>query len=244
VLLDGVGPATKLNRVESYRSLTKGPLAATPDSLPRMQILRQFLPDDTYPKGATEIVLIAENGKELKTILKPRAPVSYGAYDIYMAKLVFEPEIVIKSRDSRILFDDFVKLDPLVQKRGAFSFYGLFQGAEVGGGVYYQPEKSLLMLVISRGDKKVVADMVFQVDQQVAQGDYILSCAKMGEWSEIHVVHRRHKGILVAGGIIAVIGFLLRIAIRPQRVWLEETAAGSAVRSSGKEAMRLLSKGV
>jgi hypothetical protein len=243
VLLDGVGPATKLNRVESYRALTMGPLAAKPESLPRMQIIKQFLPDETYPKGATDVVLIAENGKELRTILKPGDPVSYGAFEIYMAKLVFEPEIVIKSRDSRILFDDFVKLDPLVQKRGAFSFYGLFQGVDLGGGVYYQPEKSLLMVVISSGVKKVVADMVFQADQQVTQGEYILSCAKMGEWSEIHVVHRRHKGVQVAGGIMAIIGLLLRVAFRPQRVWLEETAAGSTIRSSGKEAMRLLRDG-
>jgi hypothetical protein len=240
VLLDGVGPATKLNKVESFRALNMGPMAASPDSLPRMQIIKQFLPDETYPKGATDVVLIAENGKELRTILKPGDPVSYGAFDIYMAKLVFEPEIVIKSRDSRVLFDDFVKLDPLVQKRGEFSFYGLFQGAELGGGVYYQPEKSLLMVVISRGDKKVVADMVFQVDQQVAKGDYILSCAKMGEWSEIHVVHRRHKAMLWLGAIIAVIGLAMRIAIRPQRVWLEEAVEGSTIRSSGKEAKRLL----
>jgi hypothetical protein len=241
-LLDGVGPATKLNMVESYRGLTMGPLAARPDSLPRIQIISQLLPDSRYPKGATDLALISENGKELRAILKPSDPVSYGAYDIYMAKLVFEPEIVIKSRDSRILFDDFVKLDPLVEKRGEFSFYGLFQGADLGGGVYYQPEKSLLMVVISRGDKKVVADMVFQVDQQVVHGDYILSCAKMGEWSEIHVVHRRHKAMLWLGAIIAVIGLVMRIAIRPQRVWLEEAVEGSTIRSSGKEAKRLLSK--
>ena len=240
VLLDGMGPATKLNVAKSYRSITKGPLAASLDSLPRMQILRQFLPDETYPKGATEVALIQEDGKVLKTLLRPGNPLSYNGYEIYMAKLVFEPEIVIKSRDSRTLFDGFVKLDPLVQKRGAFSFYGLFVGSDLGGGVYYQPEKSLMMVVISRGDKKVVADMVFQVDQQVTQGDYILSCAKMGQWSEIHVVHKRHKGIQLVGGIIAFIGLMLRIAIRPQRVWLEQAAEGSTIRSSGKDAMQLL----
>jgi len=241
VLLDGVGPATKLNKVETFRALNMGPMAASPDSLPRMQIIKQFLPDEAYPKGATDVVLIAENGKELRTILKPGDPVSYGAFEIYMAKLVFEPEIVIKNRDSQVLFDAFVRLDPLVEKRGAFSFYGPFEGTDLVGGVYYQPEKSLLMVVISRGNRKVVADMVFQSDQQVAQGDYVLSCAKLGEWSEIHVVHSRHKWLQVAGSIIAVIGLLLRVAIRPQRVWLEETAAGSTVRPSGKEAMRLLS---
>lgn len=240
VLLDGMGPATSLNKLESYRRISKGPFASLPASLPRMQIINQYLLDDTYPMGATEVAFISSDGKSEKLLLKPREPVSVGAFDIYMAKLVFEPQIVIKNRDSVTLFDDFVTLDPLVQKRGVYSFYGLFQGEIVGGGVYFQPEKNTLKVVISQGNKKVVTDMVFQTDQQVVQGDYILSCAKMGQWSEIHVVHRRHKGLLVMGGVITVVGLLLRIAIRPQRVWLEEAPEGCTIWSSGKETMNIL----
>jgi len=240
VLFDGVGSATKLSKVESYRLLNLGPLAAKSDSLPRLQIIKQYTPDYTFPKGATEISLISEDGKESRTILIPTDPVRYGPYDIYMTKLVFEPQIIIKSKDSRTLFDGFVKLDPLVQKRGPFSFYGLFVGAEVVGGVYYQPEKSLLKVVITRNDKRVVADMTFQVDQQVEKGDYILSCAKMGQWSEIHVVHRRHKFLLLLGGIVALIGLLMRIAIRPQRVWLEGTDGGCRLTVVGKETKSFL----
>lgn len=240
VLLDGMGPATNLNKAESYHSKVKGAWAAIPSSLPQMQILKQFLPDATYPMGATEVALIAADGKTEKIILKPRVPYSVGSYDIYMGKIVFEPQIVIKNRDSLILFDSFVRLDPLVQKRGPYSFYGLFQGDILGGGVYYQPEKSSLMVVISRNGEKVVTDMVFQVDQQAVAGEYILSCAKMGQWSQIHVVHRRHKGLLLTGAIIAIIGLLLRIAIRPQRIWLDESASGSTICVTGREALALL----
>lgn len=240
VLLDGMGSATNLNKVESYHSKVKGVLADIPASLPQMQITKQFLPDSTYPMGATEIALIRSDGKAEQITLIPRIPYSIGSYDIYMAKLVFEPQIVIKNRDSSILFDSFVRLDPLIQKRGPYSFYGLFQGDILGGGVYYQPENSSLMVVISRDGKKVVTDMVFQVDQQAVAGDYILSCAKMGQWSEIHVVYRRHKGLLLAGAVIAMIGLLLRIAIRPQRIWLEESASGAAIRVSGMETVTLL----
>lgn len=241
VLLDGMGPPTSLNKVESYRRIKKGPLAASIVSLPRIQIVSQSLPDSTYPKGATEVALIAEDGKAQKFTLIPGEQVSYGGFDISMAKLVFQPQIVIKQRDAgAILFDGLVTLDPLVQKRGVYSFYGLFQGAILGGGVYYQPERNMLMVVISRGGEKVVTDLAFQVDQQVVKGDFILSCAKMGQWSEIHVIHRRHKGLLVIGGVIAVIGLLLRIAIRPQRVWLEEVAEGCTIRSSGKETLNRL----
>lgn len=240
VLLDGVGRSTDLNKVESYRSINSGPLAARPATLPRMQILSQYLPDVTYPRGATQTSFILADGKAQTLILKPGAPVIYGDFEIYMTKLVFEPQIVIQTKDSTTLFDSFVRLDPLVQKRGAYSFYGLFQGVILSGGVYYQPEKSSLMVVITRGDKKVVTDMVFQVDQRAVKGDYILSCAKMGQWSEIHVVRRRHKGLLAIGGIVAVIGLMMRIAIRPQRVWLEESATGGLVRVVGEETKKLL----
>jgi hypothetical protein len=240
VMLDGMGPATSLNKVESYRSISKGPFAASLDSLPRIQIISQTLPDSTYPRGATEVSLTSADGKVQSLILKPGNPVSYGPFDISMTRLVFEPQIVIKTRDSKILHDSFVQLDPLVQKRGVYSFYGLFQGPMLGGGVYYQPEKNMLMVVITRGNEKVVTDLAFQVDQQVVEGDYILSCAKMGQWSEIHVIHRRHKGLLVVGGIIAIIGLLMRIAVRPQRVWLEEAGEGSILWTSGGEAERLL----
>jgi ResB-like family len=240
VLLDGIGPATRLNRTESYRSLNTGLLSSKPDSLPRMKIVNQFMPDSNYPRGATEVSLISEDGKEMSTILRPGFPINYGAYEIYMTKLVYEPEIVIKTRDSKILFDGLVMLDPLVQKRGDFSFYGLYVGADLVGGVYYQPEKSRLKVVITRGEKRVVTDMTFQVDQQMEQGDYILSCAKMGQWSEIHVVHRRHKNLMMVGGGIAIIGLLMRIAIRPRRVWLEEAGEGCRVRAVGGETKRLL----
>jgi hypothetical protein len=241
VLLDGMGPATNLNKLESYRGITKGPFATLPASLPRLQINSQYLPDATYPRGATDLSLISEDGKVRQLLLQPTEPISHGAYDISMAKLVFEPQIVIKRIDTKQpLFNSIVTLNPLVQKRGAYSFYGIFQGYNLAGGVYYQPEKSSLLVVLSRNDRKVVADMAFQVDQQVEQGEFIISCAKMGQWSEIHVVHRRHKGLLVLGGIIAILGLVLRIAIRPRRVWLEESTEGCMIRTSTRETMNIL----
>ena len=160
--------------------------------------------------------------------------------DRCQGNLVFQPQIVIKNKDSIALFDGFVELDPLVQKRGVYSFYGIFQGPILGGGVYYQPEKSTLMIVFSNGGNKNVADMTFQVDQQVVQGEYVLSCPKMGQWTEIQVVHRRHLALLLFGGVIGIIGLLLRVVIRPQRVWLEDGADGCKVIVAGKTAKNLL----
>jgi len=240
VLLDGMGPSTNLNKVESYRSITKGSLAATPASLPQMQIVSQMLPDSMYPRGATEVIFKPDDGNAEKMILKPGSHVTYSGYDIDMTKIVFEPQIVITTKDSKTLYDALVRIDPLVQKRGVYSFYGLFQGAYIGGGVYYQPEKNSFMVVITRGDKKVVTDLVFQVDQKVTAGDYIISCAKLGQWSEIHVIHRRHKSALITAALVALFGLLVRIMICPQRVWLEESGERSRISSVGVNIVGLL----
>ncbi len=46
--------------------------------------------------------------------------------------------------------------------------------------------------------------------------------------------------IIALGGIVAFIGLVMRIAIRPRRVWLEETAAGCRVKAVGRDIERLL----
>lgn len=240
VLLDGMGPATDLNKVESYRQVSKGPLSAVPDSLPKMRITEQLFPDSRYPRGATMVRFVAEDGAEQQYLLIPGTSVHRGRYDISMTKLVFEPQLVIRDKKTNVLFDSFVPLHPLVQKRGVFSFYGPYIGKDLVGGIYYQPERSLLMVVVTRDGKRVVTDLQFQVDQQVAQGEYLLSCAKMGQWSEIHVVRRRHTALLWFGGLLALSGLILRLAVRPQRFWLAEHAGGCRVCCSGKEARSLI----
>ena len=241
-LLDGMGPATDLGKIASYRLVNRGPLGVVPDSLPQLRIVKQYLPDSTNPRGATEIALISENGTGESHLLRPGVPLHVGGYDLSMMKLVFEPEIVIKDRESRTLFDGFIKLDPLVEKRGPFSFYGPYMGNDLVGGVYFQPEQSLLMVVITRNGKRAVTDLQFQVDQQVVQGEYVLSCAKMGQWSEIHVVRSRHKVLLWFGGLLALIGLMTRVMFRPQRIWLEEIPQGCLAWGTAGETRRLLER--
>jgi hypothetical protein len=45
---------------------------------------------------------------------------------------------------------------------------------------------------------------------------------------------------MLLGGMIALMGLLLRIAIRPQRVWLEEAPEGSMIWMSSKKTMIVL----
>lgn len=241
-ILDGVGQATKLSSIESYRTLIAGPMAARPSSLPRMKVVSQFMPGDKYRKGATEIVLLPSDGREQRALLEPVDPFSYGGYEISMAKFVFEPQIVVKTRDGKPVFSDMVKLNPLWRKTAdGYGFYAPFSAENVEGEVYYQPEKSLLKVVLNQGGKQILdTQLVFQVDREVTKGDYVVTCDRMGQWSEIHVVRSRHTELLWLGGIVAVLGLLMRVGIRSQRVWLSEAAEGCRVASVGAEARKRL----
>jgi len=240
-LLDGLGPATKLNRGETYLAINKGFLSDRLDSLPQMKILKQFLPDSVYPKGATELAFLSADGKAQSNIIQPGDRIRYGAYDISMTRLIFEPVLKVTNRALMPLFHSPIKLHPLVRKEGEFSFYAPFSYANLDGDVYYQPERNLLKVMIRQNNMLILnSEMVFQVDQQVTQGDLILSCEKLGQWSEIQVVRRRHMTMLMFGAVIVIIGGLMRIAIGSERVWLEETVGGCRIRAVGSKAKRLL----
>ena len=240
-LLDGMGPATKLNRPEVYQSLIRGPFAASIATLPQMKILDQLMPTPEYPRGATKIALLFADGTALEKMVTPMEPFSIGEFDIIMAKFIVEPQITIRTKDEKTVFDGFVRLNPEVRKADAYGFSGQFRVNGMDGLVYYQSDRNSLKVLLNRdGTWFFKAAMAFQVDQQVTHGDYTLSCGKMGKWTEIHVVRRRHFKILVAGGMMALLGLLLRIAIRPQRVWLEEAPEGCRVWMSGKEAGKRL----
>jgi hypothetical protein len=243
-LLDGVGMPTKLNEVEIYRVLKKGPLTPPPAQLPRLQVTRQILPDTANPDGATEILLLPENGQSRSTVLRPGERFTYRDYEIYMSRLLYEPVIMVRTRDGgETVFNGAVRLDLLGQNAGPFSFYGTSTIDRMKVEVYYQPQQSRLWVVIhNRGKRILDTGMRFQVDRQVTQGGLVLSCEKLGQWSEIQVVRMRHMGLMAFWGILAAVGALMRLGIPAQRVWLEEEGAGCRVRAVGGEAERLLGR--
>ncbi|MBK5273630.1 MAG: hypothetical protein JJE30_01070 [Desulfuromonadales bacterium] len=240
-LLDGVGIATKLNNVEIYQVLKKGPLTPKPEELPRMQVIKQFLPDAKYPDGATEILLVSKDNKEQLRTLKPGERFTYRDYEIYMSRMLFEPILMVRTKDSNIVFNGPVKLNRLAQRQGNFDYYGQAVVDRMYVDAYYQPEQGLLKVVIKNRDKLILdAGMHFQLDQKVVQGGLVLTCEKMGQWSEIQVVRKRHSGLMVMWGLVAAAGALLRIVFSAQRVWLEEDEAGCRVWAVGKETGNLM----
>ncbi len=232
---DGVGVATDLKKMEVFKKLSVGPVKTDLSTLPKMRVIRQYPPNTTYPRGATEVAFRFPDEKEQQVILKSPEPFKAGAYDIYMSKMVYEPKIVITIDNTVTVFSGRVSLEQLPEVVDGFSFFGSFVEGPIDGEIYYQPSKSRLRVIVHQGEQRILdTELIFQLDQVSKFANFAITCEKMGVWSEIYVVHRRHMPVIFFGAILAVIGLLMRIIFRSQRVWLEESAAGCSVRHTGK----------
>jgi len=245
--IHGIGKAAPLDRREIYYPIVPGPFSSIA-GLPRLAITKLNFSDKKHPKGTVEIILWSEDNKPLGTdvIAAMGDPYRYRGYDIFVSKLLVDAGLSIKTKDKNnrevIIFRDAVKLSPLWNKEGDYSFYGPFTDrANLEGELLYSPEKNLFKVKMNRDGKKVLeTEYPFQVVKQKVEGDYELSFIGVGRWAEIHVVRRRHMAMLWVGGVIAAFGLTMRLAFRPQRLWLEENAEGCRAWASGGKTKKLL----
>jgi hypothetical protein len=245
-LLHGVGTALDLNTIDKYRALAIGPFTTAPTTLPKMKIIRHLIPDATYPLGAADALFINSDGREQQIILKAPDPYRAGDFDIYMSKMLYEPKISVAIDGARPVYNGQIMLWPLATKVDDFGFYAPFVEGNLDGEVFYQPEKSRLKMVLRQGSNVLMdKELIFQVEREQKMGNISFAVERMGVWSEIHVLKRRHMPLIFLGGIVALIGLVMRLAIKPQRVWLEETADRCLVRVVGRDAeMWLKAEGV
>jgi cytochrome c biogenesis protein ResB len=90
------------------------------------------------------------------------------------------------------------------------------------------------VLMSKKGKPVLDTELVFQKDDVKQQGDYRVTIDRLGQWSELHLSRRRHMQPIIFGAIVAACGLLLRLVVRPRRVWLDEAEEGSCrVRSVG-----------
>lgn len=240
-LLHGVGTSLDLNRVDIYRAVATGPLTAKPTSLPKMRITRHFIPDAVNPFGAAEVLFMSADGTEKKVILKSPEPYRSGSFDIYMAGMLYEPTIAVSIDGATSVFNGKIMLKQLPVKENGFDFYAAFVEGNLDGEVYYQPEKSRLKMILRQGSNVLMnKELIFQVDRQQILGNISFTCERMGVWSKIHIIKRRHLPIIFMGGIVALIGLVMRLYFRPQRVWIEESQGGCRLKTIGRDAEKSL----
>lgn len=242
-LLHGIGLPADLEISGSYAPLTRGVLAST-SGLPKLEITRQVFANSTHTKGSSDITLWPKDGgAPLRTTLVGSGdPVRYKGFDIFLAKQLVDVALSLKTGNdsNNVIYSDSVKLSPLWKKEGDYSMYGTFRTlAGHEGEAFYNPDSKTFKFTMTLDEKKVLdTEYVLHQYREKKVGDIVMSIDAMGNWSEIHVVRRRHMELLWVGGVIALLGLIMRIAFRPQRVWLEETPEGCRAWVAGKNLLR------
>ena len=240
----GVGEPMPLNPTGLIGPYEAG-FFARYDKMPLVQVRKQILPNPQWPKGATEIVLLSEDRKELtKTTIAPGKSFSYGGLDYSMTRFIFDALIVISGGNS-IAYEGFVKFYPLPVKKGEYSYYGGIinkTSEKFRGAAWLNPadKKKVRVEATLDGKKIVETELELWGESKKTQGDYTAKLEGLAQWSEIRVARSRHSLLLMIGAALAVLGGFMRIAVRPQRVWLEESEKGCRVKATGGKALQLL----
>lgn len=244
-VFQGVGVPMDLSDPRGYFSVTKGPLATT-SGLPQLQIKKQILPNGEWPKGATEIALIAKDRSVLATGTvgaRGGKPLRFGGYEYHFNRFLYDAMFAIRTSKGYMEFDDMIKMQPMDHPVGDYTYSSRFMGERYRWNALFDPKRRALKLFAldKKGAQVVEGEIVFQKEPTKKMGDFDVQFAGLSHWSEMHIVRSRHMFLLVIGMLIAAAGCLMRLACRPQRVWLDDTPEGCRVWMVGKDPLHQVS---
>lgn len=233
-VVTGPGAAVPMRQAQTFE---RGPLVFLA-KMPQVQVRRQLMPDRQWPDGATDIALLSPDEKVLVSgITSPGKPLHYAGFDYEMSRLMFDTTIVI-SQGGRPGIGGEIRLKPMQVKQGEYGYYGAVPntGPGIHGDAWYNPVKQSLKLILTLNGKQIFGDYLQTLTRtSVTNGDYNVTFQRLGQWSDIRIVNTRHFTLMKLGGVIALIGLLTRLLIRPKRVWLEESGEGCRVWTIGAE---------
>jgi hypothetical protein len=243
VILLGVGGPMQLDGSAGLL-IGKG-LLSTTSSMPQLQVKQQILPSREWPHGATEIALLSKDNVELthKIISWGGEPLKYRGFEYHMGRFLYDAVLKIVTSSGYVEFNEDIKLEPIFGEayKKTFTHEAAFKGARGLWKALYDPRTKILRLEMTRdGATLAQGDVVFQKDSMKQIGGFNVSIDYFGNWSEIHVVRSRHMPLVFAGAAIALVGALMCLFFRPQRIWLEETPEGCRGWAVGREAKKLM----
>jgi hypothetical protein len=244
-VFQGVGEPMDLSDPRGYFSVIKGPLASTA-GLPRMAIKKQILPNGEWPKGATEIAIVAKDRSVLATGTvgaRGGKPFRFRGYEYHFNRFLYDVMLAIRTSKGFIEFDNMIKMQPVDKPVGGYTYSSRFLGERYRWNALFDPKRQALKLIAldKKGAQVVDGEIVFQKEPTKKIGDFDVQFSALSHWSEVHVVRSRHMVLLVIGLLIAAAGALMRLACRPQRVWLDVTPEGCRAWVAGKDLLHLVS---
>ena len=238
-VFQGIGQAMDLSDRKCYFSVDKGPLAST-SGLPQLMVKKQILPNQEWPKGATQIALLAKDQSVMTTGVVGASggePLKFKGYEYHFNRFLYDAMIAIKTSNGHVEFDDMIKLQPADHPEGNYTFSSRFRGERYRWIALFDPARKALRLVALDKKGAHVEDGViaFQKEPTKDMGTFAVEFSALSQWSEMHVVRTRHMYLLVAGLLIAAAGALLRLCCRPRRARRETETAERRIWSPGKE---------
>ncbi len=242
VLFQGVGNPVSLEDRRSYLRVVEGSMS-TLKGLPRLQIKKQILPSVQWPKGAVDMVLLDSKDDVLarSTLGRYDSPLIYNDMEYHFSRFLFDIILEISTSNNHIEFSDSLKFEPMDVPQGPYSYSSRFNGERLNWIALLDPARMAIKLYGRNKDAvQAEAEIVFRKNNVVKFGNFDVRIGGMAHWSEIHLVRPRNMIPIYIGGVIALIGILLRLLFHPQRVWLEDTPEGCRAWAVGVEAKKLL----
>lgn len=241
VFVQGVGAPSPLDVAGTYLNVSTGPLASFKD-LPKLQVKKLIFDDAKWPKGAVEIALYDKKNAVVAQGTVPRdgKPLVYSGFEYHLGRFLTEVPLQISTDNKHMEFDNSLIVQPLEPPQGNYSYYASFNGIRLQWDLLYDPAgKSFRLLGGVNGKNVVDGEYVIGRDTAKQMGPFIARIPWLSQHLEMHVVSHRHLVLVYFALGITVIGILMRLIYRPQRVWLEEAPEGCRVWAVGGETKRL-----
>ena len=240
----GIGDPISISKPKVYGELIMGP-AASPEKLPMLQLRKMILPNKEWPKGAVEIGLFSKEGEMLTSgTTTLHKSLFYKGYEYDMLKYSYVADFKTFDRNNKAVFDGMITLLLLPEKRGAYTHYAAIKDPyydKITGEAWFNPEKKALKVVLLQEGKQILdTELELWGASNKKQGEFSAYFPKLGQFAEIRVAHVRHFPMMKIGALVALAGLLLRLAFRPQRIWLEEAADGCRAKAAGGGAKKAL----
>lgn len=232
----GVGEPLPLYEKSVYGFWSKGLLTSYSDIDMKLRVKERFLPSERYPQGATEIVLLDRHGRELQQgIVDPQRPMSQGHYNVCMTRFVYDAWVVVTTTGNLVVFTDWIKLLPRPDTSGAYTHYNDFtsRDGKFAWRAWFDQNNDRLRFQIDREGARIV-DVVLGMGSEARKeaGGFVSSLQGIGKWTEFRIIRKRHVPFLIAGGVIALIGLVIRLTFSSRRVWIEAEGEKSIIRST------------
>ncbi|HEY6838306.1 MAG TPA: cytochrome c biogenesis protein ResB [Geobacteraceae bacterium] len=241
----GVGDPLPLYEKGVYRFWSQGLLTSYNDIDMKLKVRERFLPSERYPAGATEIVLLDKKGNELQQgVVDPRTSMSQGHYTVGMTRFVYDAWVVVTTTPGNlVVFTDWIKLLPRADASGTYTHYNDFTSPDgkVAWRAWFDQAHDRLRFQMDK-DGRGIVDVVLGMGPEYRKdvAGYSTTLQGIGKWTEFRIVRKRHVPVLIAGGLIALLGLLVRMVYRARRVWVEQAGDGSVIRTTDRRLVQAL----